>query len=193
MLKKLLAHLTKYSILTDEEYGLRTKLTMENVMYNVTNETLRATNNKLIACDIFCDLKKAFESVNHNILSSKLEFYGITGNNNALYKSHLQNRYQRVFIYNKKINRSILSSWAKVKHGVPQGSIIRPLVFLIYMNDSTQVTNNKSIPVLFADRTSILFTHANLTDLEKEINTVFDTRPFTTKYRFQLQGSSSPR
>jgi hypothetical protein len=70
----------------------------------------------------------------------------------------------RVAIYNKKINNSIFSSWAKVKHGVPQGSII---VFLIYMNVLPKAINNKSIPVLFADDTSILFTHYNLSDLKK--------------------------
>jgi hypothetical protein len=84
-------------------------------------------NNKQIVGGIFCDLEKAFDSVNHNMLLSKLEFYGITGNNNVLYKSNLQNRYQRVSIYDKKINSSILSSWAEVKHGIPQGSIIGPL------------------------------------------------------------------
>jgi retron-type reverse transcriptase len=80
---------------------------------------------------IFCDLEKAFDSVNHNILLTKLEFYGITGKNNVLYKSYLENRYQRVFIYNKNTNNSTFSSWGKVKHGIPQGSIIGPILLLI--------------------------------------------------------------
>jgi hypothetical protein len=127
-------------------------------------------NNKLIVGGIFCDLEKAFDCVNHNICLSKLK-YEITGNNNAVYKSYLQNRYQRVSLHNKKIKNSIFSSWAKVKHGVPQGSIIGPVLVFIYMNELPKAINNKSIPVLFADSTSILFTHSNLIDLKKNINT----------------------
>jgi hypothetical protein len=93
--------LTKYSILSYEQCGFRTKLTTENATYKLTNQLLNAMNNKLIVGGIFCDLEKAFDSVNHNILLSKLEFYGITGKENALYKSYLENRYQRVSIYNK--------------------------------------------------------------------------------------------
>jgi hypothetical protein len=133
MLNRLLAHLTKYSILAVEQYRFRTKLTTENAMCNLTNEILNAMNNKLIVGGIYCDLEKAFDSVNHNILLSKLEFYGITGNNKALYKPYLHNRYQRISIYNEKINNSIFPSWAKVKHGVPQVSNIGPLFFLIYI------------------------------------------------------------
>jgi hypothetical protein len=102
MLNRLLAHLTKYNILTDEQYGFRTKLTKENATYNLTNEILKAMKNKLIEGGIFCDVENAFDSVNHNILLSKLEFYGITRNNNTLYKPYLKTRYQRVSIYNKK-------------------------------------------------------------------------------------------
>ena len=175
MLNRLLTHLTKFSILSNEQYGFRTKLTTENATYKLTNEILNAMNNKLIVGGIFCDLEKAFDSVNHNILLAKLEFYGITGTDNALYKSYLENRYQRVSIYNKNLNNSTFSSWGKVKHGVPQGSIIGPVLFLIYVNDLPKAINNKSIPLLFADDTSILFTHSNLTDFTKNINTVFDT------------------
>jgi hypothetical protein len=132
-------------------------------------------NNKLIVGGIFSDLQKAFDSVNHNILLTKLEFYGITGKNNALCKSYLENIYQRVFIYNKNTNNSTFSSWGKVKNGVPQGSIIGPVLFLIYVNDLPKAINNKSIAVLFADDTSILITHSNLTDFINNINTVFDT------------------
>jgi hypothetical protein len=64
---------------------------------------------------IFCDLEEAFDSVNHHILLSKLEYYGITGIENVSYKTYLHDRYKRASIYNKKINNFSLSNWAQVK------------------------------------------------------------------------------
>jgi hypothetical protein len=93
----------KYSCpnLSAEQYGFRTKLTTENATYKLTNEVVNAMNNRLIVGGIFCDLKKVFDFVNHDILLSKLEIYGITGKEKELYQSYLKGRYQRVSIYNK--------------------------------------------------------------------------------------------
>jgi len=68
-----------------------------------------------------------------------------------------------------------VSNWARVSCGVPQGSILGPLLFLIYVNDLPKIINKISTPIIFADDTSILFTHANPIDLSKNINTVFKT------------------
>jgi hypothetical protein len=156
-----------------EQYGFRTKSTTDKATYTLTNEILKALNNKLIVGVIFCDLEKAFGCVNHDILLSKLEFCGVTGRDNVLYKSYLNDRYQRVLIYNENHSSSTLSNWAKMKHGVPQGSILGPLLFLLYMNDLPEIINNKSLLILFADDTSILFIHSNLTNYNKDIHAVF--------------------
>jgi hypothetical protein len=73
---------------------------------------------------ISCDLEIAFNCINRRILLSKLKFYGITGKANALYKSDLKDRYQRVITYNMDFNHSTFSSWGKIKHSVTQGSIL---------------------------------------------------------------------
>ena len=94
MQTRLLIHLTDNNILVKEQYGFRTNFKTDNAIYHLTNEILNALNNNLRVSigGIFCDLEKAFDYVNHKILLTKLEFYGITGNHYKFYKSCLTNR-----------------------------------------------------------------------------------------------------
>jgi hypothetical protein len=117
---------------------------------------LAAVNNNLIIGRIFCDLEKAFDSVNHDILFSKCEFHGFRGKTNALLRSYFSDRYQRVPINNRFYNNTTSSEWSKIKNGVPQGSVLGPLFFLIYINDLPNITADPSKPVLHADDTCIL-------------------------------------
>jgi hypothetical protein len=123
------------------------KLTTKNVTYKLLNEILNALNNKLIVGGIFCDLEKAFDCVNHDILLSKLETYRITGTNKELYHFYHKSRYQRVVICNKTYHGAF-SNWALIVHVIPQRSNLGPLLFLLYLNDLPQFINNKSMPTL---------------------------------------------
>jgi sarcosine oxidase/L-pipecolate oxidase len=102
----------------------------------------------------FCDLTKAFDYVNYNILLTKLEFYSITGRANSLIKSYLSDRYHRVLI-KKRYSKNCFSDWGKVKQRIPQGSILGPLFYLLYINDLPGIINDISKPTLFADDTNI--------------------------------------
>jgi hypothetical protein len=129
---------------------------------------------KKIVCHIFCDLKKAFDSVDHDILLSKLEFYGIRGKFNELIKSYHNGSYQRVIITSKNSCHSSFSKWKKVRCGVPQGSILGPLLFLLYINDLARVFENNHKNALFADDTSLIVTHLNHTHFSKDITSAFN-------------------
>jgi len=123
---------------------------------------------------IFCDLEKALDCVNHKILLSKLEFYGVKWKAKLWFESYFRIRYQRVLNTSNDFNQNDISAWEDIKHGVPQGSILGPLLFLFYINDLPTTINDKSIPILFANDTSILVTSPNKNDFQINITAAFN-------------------
>jgi hypothetical protein len=83
-------------------------------------------------------------------------------------------RYQRVEIKNINFSNQAASKWGKIRHGVPQGSILGPLFFRLYINDLLNFVKDKSKPILFADDTSLIVTNSNPTDFLSDIMTVFE-------------------
>ena len=108
------------SILAYEQYGFRCNSSPEKASYKLGDNVLSALNNKLLLGGIFCDLEKAFNCLNHDILLSKLEFCGITSKANAVLKPYLNDRHQRGRIDNRYSNTTF-SGWGLVKQGIPQG------------------------------------------------------------------------
>lgn len=105
--------------------------------------------NISMASGIFVDFQKAFDTVNHNILLAKLDHYGIRGSLKNWFASYLKDRMQFVSIYGFE------SSLLTIKHGVPEGSVLGPLLFLLYIND-LHCAIKYSITFHFADDTNLL-------------------------------------
>ena len=97
-------------------------MSTDNAIYQLTNNILKALDNKQLVGGMFCDLSKAFDCVNHETLLSKLEYYGVRGTANNLIKCYLVDRSQRVLIKDY-YSGTHYSEWNKVNRGVPQGSI----------------------------------------------------------------------
>jgi len=98
--------------LNEHQYGFQSKVSTENVSYILLNEILTALNNKQMVGGIFCDLHKAFDSINHAVLLEKMKFYGVSGKFYNLVKSDLEGRYKKVILSH---NNGIESTWEKIK------------------------------------------------------------------------------
>jgi hypothetical protein len=114
---------------------------------------------------VFRDLQKSFDTVNHELLLDKLQYYGVKGKAKALLEPYLQNRYQRVKISNSYSNINTFSNWTKITQGVPQGSILGPLLFLLYINHLPKAVEPTATSIMFADDTSIIINCPNNTQL----------------------------
>jgi hypothetical protein len=124
---------------------------------------------------IFFDLEKAFDCLNHDTLLAKLQFYGVNGISLSWFRSYLNDRYTRVQIKDEISNETNFSNWEKITDGVPQGSILGPLLFIVYINHLPNIINNTTTPILFADYTSIIVKNSNFKDFQINMAAAFET------------------
>ena len=130
--------------------ALKEKHSTKNVIAYINEIILNKLDNTKTVCGIFLDLAKAFDCVNHQILLDKLEHHGVRGNAHNQLTSYLSNRFQYTVNREERVSFSLLP----ISVGVPQGSVLGPFLFLVYINDLPNACESKT--VLYADDSVLL-------------------------------------
>ena len=152
------------------QFGFRQNCSTMHALISLTETIRKYLDEGKFACGIFVDLQKAFDMVEHDILLTKLEHYGVRGLANDWFKSYLSDRKQFVSINGHD------SNLASVLYGVPQGSVLGPLSFLIYINDLNQAIKFCKVHHI-ADDTNLLHFSKSITKLNRYVN--LDMKNFT--------------
>ena len=163
MHKRLFAFLEDQGLIYEHQFGFRKHHSTTHALIDLTEDIRQAIDNNKFSVGVFIDLQKAFDTVDHNILLKKLYHYGIRGIANNWFKSYLMNRKQYVSISGFESNITTMD------FGVPQGSVLGPLLFLIYIND-LHVAIKYSKTRHFADDTNLLINNNSLKQLKKHLN-----------------------
>ena len=146
--------------MSNSQYGFRDHRSTVHALLNITNEIYSALDNVMLCSGVFLDLSKAFDTVDHDILLNKLQHFGFRGKPLQLIRSYLSCR--KICVSEK----DMLSPLYEITSGVPQGSVIGPLLFILYTNDFPNILNFGSANI-FADDTALIFKDKSPCVLEK--------------------------
>ena len=162
--RQLYGYLTDNDLLSKHQSGFRPKHSTVSALIQMCDNWLSNMDVGKINCVVFLDIRKAFDSINHEILLNKMNLnFGISGNALKWFDSYIKDREQQCIVNGQ------LSSSKKIICGVPQGSILGPLLFLLYINDMPDSLNNTT-PSLYADDSEIYASSDNSSDLISKLN-----------------------
>lgn len=166
-LNRLHIFIERHAILSNCQYGFRSKHSTATAIMEFAEEITHAMDNKYFLVSIFVDLQKAFDTLDHRILLQKLHRYGIRGVAHKWVTSYLNNRNQFVEINN------VQSQKKRVTCGVPQGSVLGPVLFILYINDIVSVSNLLKC-IMFADDTTLFYSGENVNTVLQTVQNEFE-------------------
>lgn len=161
--QRLSNYLDKFQLLTPRQFGFRAGYSTNLALITLTDKIKAEIDGGRFVGSVFIDYSKAFDSLNHNILFTKLSAYGITGPSLELLRSYLHDRQQQVCI------SGVLSDTKIINTGVPQGSILGPILFLIFINDFPNCLTSTEC-LLYADDTTVYASHNDICTLIERLN-----------------------
>ena len=180
MHKRIYSFLEKFKLLYQLQFGFRSKYSTSHALIHMTEAIRQALDSGYVTCGIFVDFQKAFDTVNHEILLKKLDHYGFRGSVNDWFRSYLTNRKQKVVI------NGFESESRPLLHGVPQGSVLGPILFLIYINDLHHCIKYCRT-YHFADDTNLLNISKDYKTLQRQVNyDLFNLHKWLTANKISL-------
>ena len=154
-------------MISNYQSGFRSLHSTATALLEATNSWAHNIDQGNVNAVVFLDLTKAFDTVDHGILLSKLSFYGICGKSLEWFKSYLDSRQQKCFV------NGAFSHISPLNCGVPQGTILGPLLFLLYINDLPNCLSS-SCPRMYADDTHLTFSHNDINVINEALNRDLD-------------------
>ena len=180
MHKRIYSFLEKFNLLYKLQFGFRTNYSTSHALIHMTEAIRTALDSGSVTCGIFVDFQKAFDTVNHEILLKKLDHYGFRGSVNEWFRSYLTGRKQKVVI------NGFESESKSLLHGVPQGSVLGPILFLIYINDLHHCIRYCTT-YHFADDTNLLNISKDYKSLQRQVNyDLFNLHKWLTANKISL-------
>ena len=164
-LSRMISFMKRHKILTNCQYGFREGRSTTHAIIDLMSHLMPAYHNKVYSACFFLDLRKAFDTISHKLLFLKFEHYGFRGHCLKYLKSYYLNRKQYVYIDGQA------SDMMTITHGVPQGSILGPLCFNIFINDLPLAVDEHT--VLFADDAAFVITAPTERELYNKIQKLF--------------------
>jgi len=164
MYKRLFGYFVENKFLVDNQFGFTKQLSTSMAILRLVDQIATEIDKDNLTMGVFIDLSKAFDTIDHHILLDKLFMYGIRGNCFDWFNSYLTERKPYVCL------NEVKSDMLCVNCGVPQGSILGPLLFIIYVNDIVNISNILQM-ILFADDTNIFVSGPNINELCLSMNT----------------------